>query len=476
MRFCRSWFHSGTDVLKLTMSFYQHQQQVIDEKDRPDRLRFGNLRGTGSGKTRTTVAVAEGITLVICPKTQWQDQIWPKEWAYQNRNPDDLFCLSNEQFKKAVDSGDLLSICGGVYPTTVIIDEAHKVTGVRADTRQLHLQEIVDTSQIFDALLRYLRVANPKRVHPLTATPASSPMSLFALGIILGRNFDFYKFREAFYYKTKLRGYERWLPKFRRKAFPGSKPEIKEFIERERRQSIELAAKTKESLGYTGTLNDWFDVPDQVFKVHEVGTTTIMEAKYKELKKLYPDPLVQAGKRQRLEQGIFDKYVRIEGTDEVEKVTELIKENKADAIEQYMIEFGKVIVFCRYTAQIEMFKERFEKDYKVLTLTGQTKDRQAVLEEARNSEECLFIAQCQISAGWELPDYPCMIFASLNYSFVDYDQAKGRILRANKLKKNLYVFLIAGDGDRLVKEVVDEKQIFSEAKYADRLTAGNKLA
>ena len=456
------------------MEFYAHQQEVIDEKNRPDRLKFGNFRGTGSGKTRGTVAVAEGVTLVVCPKTQWQDQIWPTEWEFQNKNPDDFFCLSYEQFKKAIKEGSELSICGGRYPDTIILDEVHKATGVLPDTRQKNYKKIPKTSQLFEALIYYIDRAKPKRIHPLTATPASSPMALYALGRILGRNFDYFQFREAFYYPMTLRGYERWLPKFRWKPWPNSKPEVQEMIRRERARSIELAAQTKESLGYTGTLQDWFDVPEQTFKTHEVGVTAAMKAKYKELKLLYPDPLVQAGQLHALEQGIFKKQI-LKENGEVETVTELVKENKTEAVQQYADEFGRIVVFCRFTAQIEMLKKYFEKDYRVLTLTGATKDRKALLEEANDGDDCILIAQMQISSGWEVPDFPCMVFASMDYSYTNYMQAIGRILRAKLLKKNLYVFLVAGAADELTKSIIADKEEFSEAQFNKELSKKYKM-
>lgn len=462
------------------MNYYAHQQEVIDEKDRPDRLRFCNFRGTGSGKTRTTVAIAEGPTLVICPKTQADEQIWEKEWHFQKRTYP-LVVLSKEKFKKLVveNRDQLINVCG-FMPVTVIIDEAHTVAGIQPETRQKNYQQYPKTSQIYAAVVHYLDHVQPKRIYPLTATPAASPMSLYGLGRIIGKNWDYWQFREAFYYRTKLRGWERWLPKFRRKIWPGAKPDVAAQIMQQKKASIELAAKTIESLGYTGTLQDWFDVPDQTFKTHVVGATTQQEKLYKELKKDYPDPLVQAGKRQRLEQGLYDV---VETTPDlatgevlVDKYTDFVKENKTAAIEEYQQQFGRVVVFARYTAQIDRLAKHFKDlGVEVFVLTGATKDRKATIEAANASKECVFLAQCQISAGWELPDFPCMIFASLNYSFVDYDQAKGRILRANNLKKNLYVFLITGNGDKMVKQVIDEKQDFSESHYAEELANSKKL-
>lgn len=428
------------------MELYAHQKEVIAEKDRPDRKKFGNFRGTGSGKTRTTVALCDGLTLVICPKIQAEEEIWEKEWIAQGRNPHDLVVLSNEQFKKKY-LFDKQSVCNYKIPDTIVIDEAHKVAGIQPSEFQKNYIKHPRRSQIFDAVYGYIMFARPDRIIPLTATPAPNPMAVFALGTILGRQWDYHKFRETFYVEKEIRGRKLWL------------------VNRSKKNK-ELILKTIRSIGYTGSLQDWFDVPEQTFKIHEVGTTKEQEDCFDELKMLYPDPLIQTGKRQKLEQGLFEGG--------------LLPENKTDAIDAYMQEFGKVIVFCRYTDQIAMYANLLGKKYKVLTLTGATKKRDEVLAEARDSEECLFIAQCQISAGWELPDFPCMVFASLDYSFVNFDQAIGRILRSNALKKNLYVFLIAGDGDDRVRKVVEAKEDFTSEvafaiKYGKILCESKKL-
>lgn len=415
------------------MNYYAHQTEVISEKDRPDRKFFGNWRGTGSGKTRTTVAICEGPTLVLCPKIQAEEEIWEKEWASQGRDPHEIIVLSFEQFKKKY-LYDPECVFNFRRPQTIVIDEAHRVAGIQPSEFQKNYVKYPRRSQIFDAVYGYIQRVRPDRIHPLTATPAPNPMAVFALGLLLGRDWDYHKFRAQFYIEKEVRGRRLWIVN-RSKA------------------NKELIQRTIRTIGYTGSLSDWFDVPDQTFKIHEVGTTSAQEDCFDELKLLYPDPLVQTGKRQMLEQGLFEGG--------------FLTENKTDAIDAYMQEFGKVIVFCRYTDQIAMYQNLLGKKYKVLTLTGATKKRDEVLAEARAADECLFIAQCQISAGWELPDFPCMVFASLDYSFVNFDQAIGRILRSNALKKNLYVFLIAGDGDDRVHKVVQAKEDFvSEAAFA----------
>jgi predicted helicase len=72
------------------------------------------------------------------------------------------------------------------------------------------------------------------------------------------------------------------------------------------------------------------------------------------------------------------------------------------------------------------------------------------------------IAQSSVSAGYELPSFPCVVFASLSGSLVDLEQAKGRVQRLGKLKKNLYVFMVVKGGvdEARYKANIDKQDFF----------------
>lgn len=412
--------------------FFQHQLDNIKE----DRKKFGIFKGTGSGKTRIACALARGLTLVICPKTQKLDSTWDSEWEAQGKNRSDLIVISKEQFKIALKKHGAKSITNGTYPQTLIIDECHTVSGVTPYTRQKNYVKFPKTSQIFEAVIDYIRQANPERIYPVTATPDAEPMKVLALSHILGAKWDFFKFRDMFYFERTGRG------------------RILYMVNRSQKNKTMMAELVKK-LGWVGRLDDWFDVPDQIYKNHICGVSKAQADLFFDLKMLYPDPLVFIGKAHQLEQGLYEG--------------EQIDETKLAAIDLYFHEYKRIVVFAKYTAQIKMYQKHFEKKgVKVFVLNGQTKDsvRQTITKDAEASEECVFIAQTSISAGWELPTFPAMIFASLDHSFINYDQAIGRIQRTNNIKKNTYIFLIAGSVDKRVKTVVDQKLSFSEAKFA----------
>jgi hypothetical protein len=401
---------------------YNHQKQIL--KDNP--LSTGLWLGCGGGKTRIALSLAQGKTLVLAPKTQRDDKNWEREVEKMNTNTN-INVLSKEDFKK-VDPGPF---------DTLIIDEAHCFLGVYPMTMRRKGVTLPKASQLFYHLRNYVKKYQPERVYLLTATISKTPLTIWAAGVILGKfTFDsFYAFRDKYYIKRLIGGREIYMPK------------TDSFTQEE-------LVRVIKSLGYTGRLEDWFDVPDQNYKTDYVELTKEQLQYIRQVKLDYPEPIVQVGKRHQVENGVF----KDEG--------QYIKDNKIERLQEYALQFEKMIIFAKYTEQIQKIKDSL-KDYDVYTLTGQTKDRGELLTMLKGKEKYILVVQSQVSAGWELPECPVMIFASNGYSFVDREQAEGRILRANALKKNLYIDLVAKGGvDEAVKKALDKKQDFNEKVYA----------
>ncbi len=324
---------------------------------------------------------------------------------------------------------------------TVIIDEAHTCLGVTPSVRWRNKVAIPKASQLFEALEVYITSTKPNRLYLCTATIIRSPMTVWAAARLLGNNFDFYAFRQMFYVRLPMPGREAWAPK--------NDKETKEKL-----------ARIVRKLGHVGRLEDFFDVPKQTHKTVYVELTTKQKERIKALKFEYPEPVVRVGKIHQTENGILagDEFSEAQHFDNA----------KLDKILEYAIEFPRMVIFCKYRAQIEALRTALMKEgYKVMVMTGDTQDRETVIREANEAEECIFIVSAQISAGWELPHYPVMIFASRTYSFVDQDQALGRIQRANNIKKNLYIYLVVrGFTDEAVHKCLENKKDFSERIYA----------
>lgn len=412
------------------MELYDHQKKIINE----DKKKTGLWLGTGSAKSATALHMARGKTLIIVPKTLKEDANWEREKAKWNLDVD-ITTISKETFRR--DAHSLPNF------QTVIVDEADTCLGATPNLRWVKKEPKVKTSQLFEELSKFIERTKPERLYLLTATITRSPMVVWAAGMLLGKKWNFYEWRQAFYYRLNIPGREVWKAK--------TDSPIKDRL-----------AKAVQDIGYVGRLEDYFDVPEQTFKTVYVSLNAEQIKRIKELKLEYPDPLVLLGKKHQVENGILNG-------DEFSP-TEYFDNEKLEKLKDFAIEFPRMVVFAKFISQIKQIEsEMLSIGKKVFVITGQVKDRGQILNEINSSNEYVLICQSQISAGWEVPECPVMIFASLSYNIADYLQALGRVQRANNLKKNLYITLITKGGiDEEVYKCIENKKDFSERIYIDQ--------
>jgi len=414
---------------------YEHQKKIIKE----DKLKCGLFLGTGASKTRTALELAEGDTLVICPKQQREDKTWERENEKWGTNVE-LAVVSKEDLRKYWDS----------LPNykTVIIDECHNNLGVIPAYVQRKGTQIPKTSQIFEATMDFITKTRPKRLYLLSATPVPKPMSMWAIGKLFGQTWDFAQFRMTYYTEIRMGGVRRvWIPK--------KTEEIKNRL-----------ATLVQKFGYTGGLNDFFDVPDQTHKTVKIDLSGEQRKAIEQITYSEADPLVRRARMRTIENGVLygQEIKELEGkVDQMVKKTTIFKSNKIDYILARAQEFPKLLIYAMYTAQIEEIANALRKnDYKVSVLNGATKDRTFIKRVNDSPEPHIIIAQCSISSGYELPTFPCVIYASKSFRFVDYEQSLGRVLRANKLKKNLYIHLVVEGCDEDCHNTIMSGQDFQE--------------
>ena len=394
--------------------------------------------GTGSAKTRTALELAEGSTLVICPKQQREDRTWQK-----NADKFGIICnltvVSKEELRKIW--------CSLPYFETVIVDECHNNFGVLPETRTRRGVQIPKASQIFEATLSFLKKNPPKRLYLCSATPVSKPMNLWAIAKLFGVDWNFFDFRNKYYTEIRMGQRRIWVPNKREDL----KSRLAELVQR---------------FGYTGGLNDFFDVPEQTHKEVEIELTTEQKHAVKELNMREADPLVRRARTRTIENGVLygKKIVSSDGKiDTMSNNTILYPSKKIDYILERAQEFPKLLIFANYTAQINAIAGDLRAEgYNVSTLTGETKDRANLINDAEKAERHIVIAQSSISSGYELPSYPCVIYASKSWRFVDYEQSLGRVLRANHLKKNLYIHLVVKGVDADCHKAIMAGQDFQE--------------
>lgn len=172
---------------------YEHQEVII----KANKLKCGLFLGTGASKTRTALEMAEGKTLVICPKQQRDDETWEhenKKWATKVN----LTVVSKEDIRKLWDELPKYQ--------TVIIDECHNNLGVTPDFKMVNREQVPKTSQIYEATINYVAKHNPKRLYLLSATPVPKPMCMWGIGQLFGQTWDYAAFRSAFYIEVRKIG------------------------------------------------------------------------------------------------------------------------------------------------------------------------------------------------------------------------------------------------------------------------------
>lgn len=414
----------------MKFTLFEHQRKIIEA----DPKKCGLFLGTGSGKTITALMLAEGKTLVVTTKTVRDDETWQKNLAKLDKHRiTSLKVISKEEARRDIH----------MYPyfESLILDESHTVCGLNPQIVYKNKKGVPKMSQVFNAVWGYVKSQKPRRLYLLSATPIRTPMAVLAHAWLLGKDWDFLKFRETFYFRLPIHGREIWSPKVT--------TVLKERL-----------GKAVQGLGYVGRLSEYLDVPDQTYKTMYVELTTEQKKRLKEIKVEFPDPLVQLGKRNQIENGVLhgDRFNKEESFDN----------EKIEKIKELALEFDKMVIFAKYVAQVKNIVSSLKKEgYYVLELTGDSKDRNEILTNANNTSKCIIVISSQISAGYELPDFPVMVFASMSFSVVDRTQGEGRILRANFLKKNIFITLVTKGGtiDEAIYKSIENKQDFSEAVF-----------
>lgn len=412
---------------------YEHQKKIIAE----DKKKVGLFMGTGSAKTRTALELAEGKVLVICPKQQREDRTWQRN-AEEFGLKLDLTVISKEDLRSGWQKLDRYD--------TVIIDEVHCNLGISPMPKQKNGKSVLNSSQIFSATLQYLRNHPPKRFYPCSATPTPKPLAMWGIAKLFGEEWDFYTFRSRFYKEIRV-GINRRI-----------------WVDKKDDVTKSDVAKLVQKFGYTGSLNDFFDVPEQTHRTVHIEPTTEQKKAMAEITYSEADPLVRRSRLRTIENGVlYGKKIESTGGKEdilKNKVT-IFPSKKIDYILERAIEFPKLLIFANYTAQIMEIAKALE-GYNVSILTGATKDRANLILDAEKAKEAIVIAQCSISSGYELPSFPCVIYASKSWQYVHYEQSLGRVLRSNHLKKNLYIHLVVKGCDEDCHKAIMSRQDFQE--------------
>jgi len=396
------------------MKLYAHQQKLVDEAPDKHLLAWG----CGSGKTIATLKLAsKSSTLVICPKSikeQWCDEV--------KKHSKSVYCfiLTKEGFKKEAPTLPKYDC--------IIVDEAHFFFGMTGFRKK---------SAMLKSLLAYIKKHNPEKIYLATATPyMSTPYNIYAAAQILGRQWDFRQYKEYFFNMVNMG-----------RRFPV--PVVKKGIEGD-------IAKLVQKLGSTVSLEDCFDVPEQTFLTEYFDLTREQK---RAINALDDEGIARWTKTHQICGGTLkgDGYVE----------SQSFKSEKMDRVLQLAEEHKKLIIVCRYNYELQEIKKRLGRlKISCSIINGETQDRHAVVRESERRRRHVNLIQASCSEGYELPSFPVMVYYSYDFSLKNYIQMNGRILRANKLKKNVYISLVVKGGiDEDVYKCIQSKKDFDLAIY-----------
>lgn len=295
-------------------------------------------------------------------------------------------------------------------PTAIVVDEADAFASPLFVPRK--------RSKCADKLYNYIRQNPQAHVLLLTATPVrSTPWNLHTLLCYMGKYIPFKDWREKYFFLDNP-------PYMSRPAYfprPG-----------------------------------WQKMMQEVINEH--ATVALMKDMVDELPpETYETIKLKPPKYEKNEEWEASKqFVEDHLSEQANKAKEITKIAKG---------YRKVVVVAHYRQHIDDLYKKLSNDRQTFVLDGRTKDVEQVIADAEASSECYFIIQASVGAGFEIPSFSCMIFASQGYSVRNEVQMRARIKRINALKPVVYYNLIGGRCDQMIYNSIKNGKDFVPSCY-----------
>jgi hypothetical protein len=299
-------------------------------------------------------------------------------------------------------------------PTAIVVDEA--------DAMASPLFVAKARSKRTEKLYNYV-MSNPNvHVLLLTATPVrSTPWNMHTLLVLakIKSPDTWKKYRDAYFHLEHKPYLPRpaWLPK------PGWQKMMQELINK---------------YTHTALMADMVELPPETHEIIKLKAPNYEQNEEWE-------PMAQFVADHRLEQL-----------------------SKGKEIKNISKGYRKVVVVAHYREHIDALQKELSREREVFVLDGRTRDAQAVVASAEASPECYFIIQASVGAGFELPSFAVMIFASMSYSVRNFVQLCGRIKRINALKPVHYYYLLGGRCDKMIYANIKKGKDFVPSHYLNK--------
>lgn len=132
-------------------------------------------------------------------------------------------------------------------------------------------------------------------------------------------------------------------------------------------------------------------------------------------------------------------------------------------------EYRKVLVVVYYREQLEALKKELSKDRETFMIMGGVKDQEDIIRQAQESDECYFIVQASLGAGFDADTFSCVVFASQSYAVRDFVQMKARVRRIHNLHPVYYYHLLGGRCDKAILKNIELGKDFVPSEYYENI-------
>lgn len=413
------------------MKLKPHQQNILDIS----HPKFGLWAAPRTGKTPTAIRLAcrdSKHCLVIVPKhikEQWEEEI--EKW---NDSETTFHIYTKERFR-------IDSIAGvqkkGRRQTLIFSDKIPQCDMVIVD--EAHRQASNYSNRFFKCLDEYISRHNIRYVKLLSGTPWNkNPWSVYSYLILLGYKPDWYKWQTEYFVRIGSGHRAFYKPK---------------------EEKFDKLVMFLNKIGKTVKLEDVAEVGEDMEELEYFDNN----ADQKRLIKNITDtnPAVRYIKQQQLEQGVLK-------SDGYSLPTSIYTE-KDVRIWELAEDYPKLIIVCKFLDQIKKYDELLSaKGFPTFVIRGDMKESLSDLCKHVNSlDRAVVIVQADKSDGFDLKGFSTMVFASMSYSFISYDQMKNRMKSMEKKEGCQYIYLLTRGKsvDRAVYDSVKKGQDFNDKLF-----------
>ena len=392
-----------------------HQKKAVEESPNKWCLWFRQR----VGKTATALMLAETRCkncLVISPK-----QIKPN-WVTEIENWSKGACKFTVISKEDMRLGKNLP----ANPDGIVVDEVHAAFGNYR-------------SKSFKALDKYIKYTNCPHIWLLSGTPMTATnWSIYSYGKLLGKNWNWMLWQKTFNYPIKMGHRIIWQPR------------------KDKNEELQIILRR---IGTVIDLKDVADIPDDE---DEFEYFTLNLEQKKAIKDSFdPMPIIRNVKQHEIESGILlgDGYVD----------TVNMKSAKDSRILDLVNQADKIVIIARYVGLLDRYEKLLEKcGKKIFKISGKEKRTATEISaEAELCESAVVLIQSDTVMGYSLKSFSLVVFASMSYSYVNYDQVRFRTKNMDKLTPCTYIHLLTEGKsiDKAVYDSVSNKQNFSIELY-----------